>query len=251
MRYFVDLIKFREQGNPTQLLRSMNPREAAMLDAATGAHVRFRLGGLEWPPKVYYKIYTHSSITDICAFAPRDYTRHKQLPPRRLHNKPVLGERAALEQERRAAETREGWYRRVENNGWRPVQESLLKELDHVVASTAAKSMSFAPTKMQRREEVMLKRRQKKIDWLQRMYQQRDAEGSEEGGGGGGGEEGGGDGHELDELLQWTEELDFDGYYNNWLTLATTGRTKLVAITVEDGPDFEYDPAYEYDVGED
>mmetsp|Transcript_15391 Transcript_15391/g.35731 ORF Transcript_15391/g.35731 Transcript_15391/m.35731 type:complete len:246 (+) Transcript_15391:231-968(+) len=70
-------------------------------------------------------------------------------------------------------------------------------------------------------------------------------------GGGGGGEEGGGDGHELDELLQWTEELDFDGYYNNWLTLATTGRTKLVAITVEDGPDFEYDPAYEYDVGED
>lgn len=219
MRYFVDLIKFREQGNPGKLLRSINPREAGLLDSATGAHVRFRLGGLEWPPKVYYKIYTHASVTDICAFAPRDYTRAKQLVPRKLHNKP-------LPNERRVAETREGWYRRVENNGWRPVQESLLRELDFVTVSTSATTVPFAPTKVQRREDVAQKRRQKKIDWLRKMYKDRGAEGAHDRAAQAAAGEDVGDGHEVDALLQWTDDLDFDSYHDNWLTLATTGHAK-------------------------
>jgi hypothetical protein len=265
MRYYVDLIKFREQGSPAQLLRSINPREAGLLDAATGAHVRFRLGGLDWPPKVYYKIYTHASVTDICAFAPRDYTREKQLAPRALHNHPSpAGEQpggGGPVVRRSAPSTREGWYRRVENNGWRPVQESLLREVDFVTLSTAAKPLAFAPTKTQRREEQMQRRRQRKIEWLRRMY--RDKGGGGGGGGGNGGAEGtagsagggigglgsgaggysGGDDEDVldvDGLLQWTDELDFDGYYNNWLTLATTSRSKppgLADLDYEDDGD--------------
>lgn len=33
------------RGDPTQLLKSVNPGEAAMLDAAARCHIRFRLGG--------------------------------------------------------------------------------------------------------------------------------------------------------------------------------------------------------------
>eukprot|EP00959_Pyramimonas_sp_CCMP1952_P253585 5298249-Pyramimonas_sp.AAC.1 len=79
-RYYRDMINFRERGDPSQLLRVINPRvralfEAALLDAATGCHLRFRLGGLTFPPIIYYKIFTHRPVTDICAFGPRDYCR--------------------------------------------------------------------------------------------------------------------------------------------------------------------------------
>jgi hypothetical protein len=36
-------------------------------------HVRFRLGGATFPPLIFYKIYTHRPVTDMCAFSPRDY----------------------------------------------------------------------------------------------------------------------------------------------------------------------------------
>lgn len=223
MRLFVGLIKFREQGNPAALLRSINPREAALLDAAAGGHVRFRLGGPHWPPRIYYKIYT-ASVTDICAFAPRDYARAKQLPARSAHLNPQPGER-------RGAEPLAGWYSRVEHNGWRPVQPSLLEEVDPLTASSAAKPVPFAPVRAQRREDVLQRRRRQKLGWLRKMYAQRGAEGAPDDAPppAGGAEGGGGDGQGVDELLRWTEELDFDAYYTGWLTLATTGRTKPAA----------------------
>lgn len=49
----------RERGDPRELLRVINPREAALVDAAAGIHVRFRLGGSTFPPLVFYKIFTH------------------------------------------------------------------------------------------------------------------------------------------------------------------------------------------------
>ena len=53
----------RERGDPKELLRSINPREAQLADAASGIHVRFRLGGTVFPPLVFYKIYTHRPVT--------------------------------------------------------------------------------------------------------------------------------------------------------------------------------------------
>ena len=44
-KYYKELINFKEKGDPTQLLKSVNPGEAFILDAATKCHVRFRLGG--------------------------------------------------------------------------------------------------------------------------------------------------------------------------------------------------------------
>jgi hypothetical protein len=52
----------REAGDPRELLRTINPREAQLLDPALGAHVRFRLEGATWPPLVMYKIFTHRPV---------------------------------------------------------------------------------------------------------------------------------------------------------------------------------------------
>lgn len=52
----------RAKGDPRAMLRAINPREAALLDAAAGAHVRFRLGGSSFPPVVLYKIFTHRPV---------------------------------------------------------------------------------------------------------------------------------------------------------------------------------------------
>jgi len=43
------------------------------LDVASNVHIRFRLGGENFPPTIYYKIYCHGSVCDINSFAPRDY----------------------------------------------------------------------------------------------------------------------------------------------------------------------------------
>ncbi|KAJ1548880.1 hypothetical protein HK405_013529, partial [Cladochytrium tenue] len=44
-RFYRDLIRFRERGDPAKLLRFVNPKEAKLIDPASNVHVRFRLGG--------------------------------------------------------------------------------------------------------------------------------------------------------------------------------------------------------------
>jgi len=44
------------------------------LETAVDCHVRFRLGGDTFPPNIYYKIFSKSSVCDLNAFAPRDYS---------------------------------------------------------------------------------------------------------------------------------------------------------------------------------
>merc|ERR1712019_108973 len=59
------------------ILRLIAPKEAHLMDEAAGTHIRFRLGASSsgsFPPTVYYKIYTHRPIIDLCATAPRNYT---------------------------------------------------------------------------------------------------------------------------------------------------------------------------------
>lgn len=41
-----------------------------------------------FPPNVYYKVFTHRPIVDLCAYSPRDYTAmaYKKNLPREMHN---------------------------------------------------------------------------------------------------------------------------------------------------------------------
>lgn len=77
-KYYKDLINFKQKGSPYDLLKSINPSEASLLDAASRCHVRFRLGGSKFPPLIYYKIFSHGGVVDINAFAPRDYMALKK-----------------------------------------------------------------------------------------------------------------------------------------------------------------------------
>lgn len=39
-KYYRDLISLKERSDPRDILRSINPREAGLIDAASGIHVR-------------------------------------------------------------------------------------------------------------------------------------------------------------------------------------------------------------------
>lgn len=118
-----------------QLLKSVNPSEAALLDGASNCHIRFRLGGTKFPPLIYYKIFTHGPLIDINAFAPWDYQQMK-----RNKGKDVIN--IAIDK-KFDAKNNNGWYDRKENNGWRPISDKILTPFDGVEHATAIKVQKF------------------------------------------------------------------------------------------------------------
>ncbi|XP_074478469.1 protein MFI isoform X1 [Sebastes fasciatus] len=224
-KYFKELISHCNLLDPQTVFKSVNPREAELLDAAAGVFIRFRLGGITFPPNIYYKIFTHRPIADMCASSPRDYTQ--------------LGLKKPVAQQTNNCwpliqEDRSRWYQRKENNGWRlfcskvdPMGEP--REID------ANKKMEFHYSRLRRQQDVDKWRKKRKTEWLKQMYNQgrlqahpahqhmatlgvnsaqevMDAI-----------EEKGDDEvleWELDELLDWTNTLNFEEYIQEWRGLA-------------------------------
>ncbi|XP_005378096.1 PREDICTED: uncharacterized protein C11orf65 homolog [Chinchilla lanigera] len=223
-QHFKSLIDLRKQGEPRQIVKYIDPREAEFLDAAAGVHVRFRLGGAKFPPDIYYKIFTHRHIEDLCANSPRDYTK---LPAKHTsHNK----------DDPPPEEDHGGWYRRVENNGWRPVSDRFWMPTDSEVVETKQES-EFHFSKLKRRQDLERKRKIRKIEWMKQMYYAGSLEAKSthyetlglihtatkglirtmEGGGIDSVME-----WEVDEVLNWTNTLNFDEYIANWKQIATS-----------------------------
>jgi len=145
---------FRGIGDPYLLLRTVLPREAMLLDPAMQVHVRFRLGGVRFPPTIYYKVFTHGKVCDVGAFAPRDYAQER-----------YVGKGNAPD----------GWYARWENNGWRALAARLVpgkeRALDEVERESAAKAIPyFHHSRLKRKQDVELKRRQRTIQWMRKLY---------------------------------------------------------------------------------
>ncbi|XP_075707709.1 protein MFI [Rhinoderma darwinii] len=227
-KYLKNLISFKGQGDPRHLLKCINPREAGLIDAAAGVHVRFRLGGTKFPPNIYYKLFTHRPIVDMCANSPKDYTKQsmKQLLPRQIHNHGVIPE-----------QDRSGWYSRMENNGWRLLTLRLADSLDEVTAADNKKRSPFNHSKLQRKQEVVKKHKQRKIEWMRKMYYegslhvqttepntailvQRATEGVMQSV-----EQHGPQAvldWEVDELLNWTNALNYDEYISSWKAIGTS-----------------------------
>lgn len=184
------------------VMRLICPKEAQFMDDAAGTHVRFRLASPTsnskygtFPPAVYYKIYTHRPIVDLCATAPRDYTKavNKQsLPGQRFNNDDKQDKNSKKggntfskinniqlnlnstnntkkknnEQNSYNPETA-GWYQRFENNSWRPISEKLL------LASLYSSPMppgSFKPTARARRIKRSNEKKRKRVAWLRKIY---------------------------------------------------------------------------------
>lgn len=86
-KFYKSLLAIWQVNNSCRLLKFINPKEAQLIEAATGLHTKFRLGGRYFPPTVYYKIFVHHPIIDMNSFSPRDYTKEgKQILPLDLFN---------------------------------------------------------------------------------------------------------------------------------------------------------------------
>ncbi|MXQ90225.1 hypothetical protein E5288_WYG001972 [Bos mutus] len=221
-QHFKRLINIRRQGEPRQIVRYINPKEAELLDAAAGINVRFRLGGVKFPPEIYYKIFTHRHIEDLCANSPRDYTK---LPAKHTSH---------IKSDDLQEEDYSGWYRRIENNGWRPVCETFWRPTENVMVGNKKETIMYIncihlqspnskdlhhssfpicryyagnlEAKSTNYETVGLI--QTATKGLLRTI-----------------EDGGVDSvmeWEVDEVLNWTNTLNFDEYIANWKEIATS-----------------------------
>ena len=108
-----------------------------------------------------------------------------------------------------------------------------LVDAEEVTWTTDVARPNFSHIPKQRREEIILKRKQKKREWMAKLYSL-GKEGKEPANGGG--KDGLGSPEEIstikldfedeDELLKWSEALDFDGYLDTWTKLATSNSTE-------------------------
>uniref|UniRef100_A0A3B4G812 Uncharacterized protein n=1 Tax=Pundamilia nyererei TaxID=303518 RepID=A0A3B4G812_9CICH len=230
-RYFKELIFYCKQQDPKTILKTVNPREAELLDAAAGVFIRFRLGGINFPSHIYYKIFTHRPITDVCAGSPKDYTKQsrRKLVAQKTNKGPAV-----------AKDDQSGWYKRMENNS-----NKVRNKNDFLFCFSqigANKKIDFHYSKLQRKQDLESWRKRKKIEWLKQMYKEGHLQDHAE--------------HrhmaalvessaqelmetvekkgddeilewELDELLAWTNTLNFKEYMEEWRHLACSYSSEL------------------------
>lgn len=266
-RYYRDLINFRLVGDPYSLLRTVCPLEAGMFDRALGIHVRFRLGGSTFPPMMYFKCFLHKPLCDVGAFAPRDYTESRPYPPASKHNHDARpGDHPAVTKKSMALSAirvggsyfgarmddagpngTKNWYRRVENNPWRPITNAVLGQIEDPPPGMGGdgdgngltgRGKPFHYLYTMRAEERVAKRKRKKRRWLASMYAEGLAKEREDAKSRSSSYDGAEDDvnslprarapidwgeDDVDSLLTWTKELDYDAYTSNWASLATSG----------------------------
>mmetsp|Transcript_69715 Transcript_69715/g.130129 ORF Transcript_69715/g.130129 Transcript_69715/m.130129 type:complete len:553 (+) Transcript_69715:89-1747(+) len=146
------IVSFRRTGDPCYVLRSILPRESLFLDSSMQIHVRFRLGGSQFPPQIYFKIFTHAPVCDVGAFAPRHYFAE------------------AIYREGKGKVDEHGkWYCREENNGWRPLVSRLPQTVDELKHKSRA-TRPFHHSRLRRRQDLERRRKQRTVAWMRRIY---------------------------------------------------------------------------------
>ncbi|KRX09150.1 hypothetical protein PPERSA_08866 [Pseudocohnilembus persalinus] len=250
-KYYRDIILFRCKGNPAKLLKAINPNEAQLLETASNVHLRFRLGGENFPPNIYYKIFIHRGQVDINSFAPRDYSAIKK--PNNPHSKNQVKISYDKYKQNQNKHIDEGWYLRIDNNGWRPISHKVLNKADQVELFSANKIKYYHHNKAKRTEKTIKKKRANKLRWLQNLYknarqdeddenktqkmQNSDNQNQEEyieipkdynplkddkflel-------EEDDFD-EQVNELIEWSDNLDYDSYVKDWFQLSTSNASE-------------------------
>ncbi|KAK7877597.1 hypothetical protein WMY93_031700 [Mugilogobius chulae] len=205
--YYKELISLCNKGDPQMILKSVNPREGELLDAAAGVFIRFRLGGTTFPPSIFYKIFTYRPITDLCASSPRTYAKLSN-----RQNEIMLANKSKME----AAEM--GWYQRTENNNWRLYRNMLVPKSDSTDSDDKRK-LDFRYAKLQRRQDLLRYNRGRLESRLGQVaslvdnstqevvsHFEKNSEDIMD--------------WELDELLAWSDTLNFEEYMTQWKYLA-------------------------------
>lgn len=84
-------------------------------------HLTYLFIQINFPPNIFYKIFTYRPITDVCASSPKDYNKQGLMKPVALNTN--KGPRVTKED-------RSGWYQRMENNTWRLFCNKVPKQED-------------------------------------------------------------------------------------------------------------------------
>ncbi|XP_053166970.1 protein MFI isoform X2 [Hemicordylus capensis] len=142
----------RQDRAATIIQRAWRSWLAEYLDGAAGIHIKFRLGGLKFPPSIYYKIFTHRPIVDLCASSPKDYAK------------------LAAKKGQPQKEDCSGWYKRIENNGWRLLSTRIWKFADPLTTVDNVRVKEIQHCRLQKKQDMERKRKRRKIEWLKKMY---------------------------------------------------------------------------------
>lgn len=145
LQSYITEISRQNNSSPMQLLRNIDPVGARNLEALSEDFViRFRLGAPSdspWPPRLYWKVFLKNQyVCDVSVTAPRNYS---------------------IEQETGIVDKRL-WYHRITNNPWRLIDTSVV---DSVVQSSAT---VMRPV-LHSRGELEKLRRAKRIAWMKEM----------------------------------------------------------------------------------
>ena len=191
-KYFRELLINRLNGEPIDLLRAIAPSEAHLLDKAAGIHVRFRLGGMVYPPKIFYKIYTHRPLCDVNAFAPRNYAKEKFPSENSLLH--IRSESSLSQKSQRlkkstirvggsrfatlsVAKEERDWYVREENNDWRCISSQKMDQVlfplmggERPLFHNPPSAQPFHFSRLRRQEDVVRARKNKKREWIMKAY---------------------------------------------------------------------------------
>lgn len=234
--FYKSMLNFHMQINPNLLLKTINPKESQLFDVASGLYVRLRFGGSDFPPRIFYKIYTHKPLIDLCEFSPRDYTQqvNKYLRSREVHNKHTFY----------PSPNKPKTYSRVDLNSWRPINQSI-KEFSEILNYENTYSLvSSKQIKHTRLHFSFLKAKQnswkKKINQICKMqhiykesadetrFSELDVNEHEVS------VIGHSEHDDAQQLLVWTKHLDYDNYLDYWHTLATTKPTDNLMLLNSD-----------------
>lgn len=167
------------------MLRFLNYRESTLVDPASGLHVRFRLGGEQFPPKLYYKIFTHRPVTDICTFCPRNYVKEYAKEREQDDSKEYVFCCVLCAMFCRFSVD---WYKRQECNPWREVQYLTLQQSIEDRKTEFVEWRYFSKEKRALVKKGQIERR--KQAWFQ-LPEPLD---------------------EAQDLISWSEALDFEQY---------------------------------------
>ncbi|OAF69625.1 hypothetical protein A3Q56_02611 [Intoshia linei] len=159
--FYRNLISFNSCGAPNKMLACINPIEAKLLDYGSKSHIKFRLAGSRFPPKVVYKIYTHAPIQDLCANSPKNYVH--------ASNKDKIACQTNNNQHINIInlDEKNEWYKRVENNDWRCVSDRYFTKF---YKTTQINTQPFHHDKKKRKQSKILNKRKQRINWLIKTY---------------------------------------------------------------------------------
>jgi len=186
-KYLKELVLVKFKGAPADLLRCIVPGEVDLFDKAAGVHVRFRLGGAVFPPKILFKVFTHRALCDVNAFAPRAYCKEKpmdtlqlhnhvgSIPPKHLRQRPLrVGGRYFDTILTTNTSNGEGWYRRDDKNQWRPIATQVIDE-EYVPQWLKDTLREKKPTpyhfsRLKRQEDVDARKKRRRREWVMKAY---------------------------------------------------------------------------------